>query len=156
MGMVFSMASTAKDTLTEIIEFNKERREREAEEKAQRELEVQIVVLDAWNDQKCANASTCLLIFEKYTQKKSTRLKKSVRREPESQWICSQHGRLPLTQRWPRRSGSRRVLESWNPRTLSQQVKKERALLIFFTYCASDIFWLGHFMLYGQNVDVVH
>ncbi|KAF9302094.1 RWD domain-containing protein 1 [Mortierella antarctica] len=41
MGMVFSMASTAKDTLTEIISFNKEKREREAEEKAQRELEAE-------------------------------------------------------------------------------------------------------------------
>jgi hypothetical protein len=40
MGMVFSMASIAKDTLSEIIVNNKERREREAEEKAQRELEV--------------------------------------------------------------------------------------------------------------------
>ena len=40
MGMVFSMASTAKDSLTEIILFNKEKREREEEERAQRELEV--------------------------------------------------------------------------------------------------------------------
>jgi hypothetical protein len=40
MGMVFSMASIAKDTLSEIIVNNKERREREADEKAQRELEV--------------------------------------------------------------------------------------------------------------------
>lgn len=40
MGMVFSMASIAKDTLSEIIVSNVERREREAEEKAQRELEV--------------------------------------------------------------------------------------------------------------------
>ncbi|KAF9178336.1 RWD domain-containing protein 1, partial [Haplosporangium sp. Z 11] len=39
MGMVFSMASTAKDTLSEIIMNNKERREREREEQAQRELE---------------------------------------------------------------------------------------------------------------------
>ncbi|KAG0046762.1 RWD domain-containing protein 1 [Gryganskiella cystojenkinii] len=39
MGMVFSMASTAKDSLTEIILFNKERREREAEEREQREIE---------------------------------------------------------------------------------------------------------------------
>lgn len=40
MGMVFSMASIAKDALSEIIVNNKERREREEEEKAQRELEV--------------------------------------------------------------------------------------------------------------------
>ncbi|KAF9413234.1 RWD domain-containing protein 1 [Podila epigama] len=39
MGMVFSMASTAKDTLTEIIAFNKEKREREIEEAIQREME---------------------------------------------------------------------------------------------------------------------
>lgn len=39
MGMVFSMASIAKDALSEIIVNNKERREREEEEKAQRELE---------------------------------------------------------------------------------------------------------------------
>ncbi|GJJ68038.1 hypothetical protein EMPS_00384 [Entomortierella parvispora] len=39
MGMVFSMASTAKDSLSEIILFNKERREREEEERAQREIE---------------------------------------------------------------------------------------------------------------------
>lgn len=59
MGMVFSMASTAKDTLTEIISFNKEKREREAEEKAQRELEVRIVVLDTYRmDQKYANTTT--------------------------------------------------------------------------------------------------
>ncbi|CAO3566499.1 unnamed protein product [Mortierella alpina] len=41
MGMVFSMASTAKDSLTEIILFNKEKREREEEERAQRELEAE-------------------------------------------------------------------------------------------------------------------
>ncbi|KAG0262979.1 RWD domain-containing protein 1 [Mortierella polycephala] len=41
MGMVFSMASTAKDTLSEIIINNKDRREREREEQAQRELEAE-------------------------------------------------------------------------------------------------------------------
>ncbi|KAF9576197.1 RWD domain-containing protein 1 [Mortierella alpina] len=41
MGMVFSMASTAKDSLTEIILFNKEKREREEEERVQRELEAE-------------------------------------------------------------------------------------------------------------------
>ncbi|KAF9923666.1 RWD domain-containing protein 1 [Linnemannia zychae] len=39
MGMVFSMASIAKDTLSEIIVNNKDKREREAEEKVRRELE---------------------------------------------------------------------------------------------------------------------
>lgn len=52
MGMVFSMASTAKDTLTEIISFNKEKREREAEEKAQRELEVHVVLDTCRKDRK--------------------------------------------------------------------------------------------------------
>jgi len=40
MGMVFSMASTAKDSLTEIILFNKERRDREEEEREKKEIEV--------------------------------------------------------------------------------------------------------------------
>ncbi|KAI1296400.1 RWD domain-containing protein 1 [Mortierella claussenii] len=39
MGMVFSMASIAKDSLTEIIQINKIRREDEEREREQRELE---------------------------------------------------------------------------------------------------------------------
>ncbi|KAF9975101.1 RWD domain-containing protein 1 [Actinomortierella ambigua] len=41
MGMVFSMASIAKEALTEVIVSNKELRHREAEERAQRELEAE-------------------------------------------------------------------------------------------------------------------
>ncbi|KAG0211513.1 RWD domain-containing protein 1, partial [Mortierella sp. GBA43] len=39
MSMVFSMVSTAKDTLTETIQNNKLRREREEQERVQREYE---------------------------------------------------------------------------------------------------------------------
>ncbi|KAG0360952.1 ubiquitin-conjugating enzyme/RWD-like protein [Gamsiella multidivaricata] len=39
MGMVFSMASTAKDALTEIIQVNMARREKEEHEQLQREME---------------------------------------------------------------------------------------------------------------------
>ena len=39
MGMVFSMASTAKDHLTEIIQANKDRRDHEEHEQIQLELE---------------------------------------------------------------------------------------------------------------------
>ncbi|KAF9168679.1 RWD domain-containing protein 1 [Actinomortierella ambigua] len=41
MGMVFSMASMAKEALTEVIVSNKERREREAEERARLEMEAE-------------------------------------------------------------------------------------------------------------------